>query len=172
MWWAYASHLDKMNRVNVAYTVISHHRHRKYTGGSMRLSVCLSRRSEITMKIALLRSDFLLNNLDWLRSCKNLRLEEIRPVEVLLLQERRKKLCSFSHHVTRPKKGLQIKSAFKTYTSRQRCTTGAETQKKVCAWEVTGIAYRRVEHQPFRHCRSRFFTSGDDLQCTFYFWES
>ena len=39
---------------------------------------------------------------DWLRGCVNLCLEEIRPEGVLLLQEWRKKLCSFSPHVRRP----------------------------------------------------------------------
>ena len=36
------------------------------------------------------------------------------------------------------------------------------------AEEVTGIAYRCIEHHPFRHCRSRFFMGDNDLQCTLY----
>ena len=40
--------------------------------------------------------------------------------------------------------------------------------KKIGTWEVTDIAKRRIKHHPFRHCRSRFFTSDDDLQFALY----
>ena len=32
-------------------------------------------------------------------------------------------------------------------------------------WDATDIPKRRIKHQPFHHCLSRFFTSADDLQC-------
>ena len=54
------------------------------------------------MKGGVWGSDFFLNDLNWLRGCVNLCLEEIRPVEVLLLHNWRKKLCSFSPHVRCP----------------------------------------------------------------------
>ena len=54
------------------------------------------------MKGGVWRSDFFLNYWDWLRGCANWCLEEICPVEVLLLQQWRKKLCSSSPHVRCP----------------------------------------------------------------------
>ena len=62
--------------------------------------VSLSCRSEITMKGGVWRSDLFLNNLDCLRGCANLCLEEIRPVEVPLRQMWSKKLRSFSPYFT------------------------------------------------------------------------
>ena len=69
---------------------------------------------------------------------------------------------TFSSH-SPPLKGL----FFKTYISGSRLTSGAK-HEKIGTWEVTGIAQRRVQHHTFRRCRSRFFTSGDYLQCTLY----
>ena len=51
------------------------------------------------MKIGAWRSDFFVNDLDWLRGCANLCLEEISPVEVLLLKKWRKKFAFLSLHV-------------------------------------------------------------------------
>ena len=63
------------------------------------MSVSLSCRSEINMKGGVLRSDFFQNDWNWLRGCANLCLEEIRPVEVLLLQKWRKKWLENVHCV-------------------------------------------------------------------------
>ena len=51
-------------------------------------------------------SDLFLEERDWLRDCANLRLEEIRPVEGILNEKWRKKLCSLSPHVSRPGKAF------------------------------------------------------------------
>ena len=40
--------------------------------------------------------------------------------------------------------------------------------KKIGTWRVTYIAIHRIKHHPFRHCRSKFLTAGDNLQCTLY----
>ena len=55
-----------------------------------------------------------------------------------------------SHQVLKPKKKKKKK------------------KKKKNGTEVTGIAYCRIKHHPFRYCRSRFFTSDDNLQYTLY----
>ena len=48
-------------------------------------------------------------------------------------------LCSFSHHVQRPERPLQIKSAFETYITCQRFTSRAETEKN---WHLIEHRYR------------------------------
>ena len=40
--------------------------------------------------------------------------------------------------------------------------------KKIGTWDATEFAKLRFEHNPFRHCPSRFFTSDDDLQGALY----
>ena len=56
--------------------------------------VCLSCRSEITM-MGVWGSDLFLEERDWSRECANLRLEEIRPVEVILPEKWRKNFALF-----------------------------------------------------------------------------
>ena len=119
------------------------------------------------MKAGVLRSDFLLNHLDWLRGCANLCLEEIRPVEVLLLQMWRKKLLFYSLCWT-PRKGLYGSSRRLKPISLAKDLHQVLKPKKIGTSEVTDIAKLRVKHHPFRHCLWRFFTSNDDLQCALY----
>ena len=110
------------------------------------------------------RSDFILKDLDWLRGCANLCLEEIRPVEVLLLQKWRKKFAILSPHV----RCLYSSSRHLKPTSLAKDLHQALKPKKIGTWDATDIAKRRVKHHPFRHCLSRFSTSDDDLQCALY----
>ena len=122
------------------------------------------------MKMGVWTSDFFLNHWDWLRGCANLGLEEIRPVEVLLLQNWRKTLCFSSPHVRRPEKASIDQVVIWSLYPSSKIYIKCWNRKKIGTWDVADIAKRCVKHHPFRHCPSRFFTSDDDLQCALYMY--
>ena len=120
------------------------------------------------MKAGVWRSDFFLKHLDWLRGCANLCLEEIRQVEVLLLQKWRKKFAFLSPHVSHPGKAFLDQVAIWNLYPSPKIYIKCWNRKKISTWDVTDIARRGVKHHPFRHYLSKFFTSDDDLQRALY----
>ena len=101
----------------------------------------------------------------WLPESMSRRNPSSRRVSSRNVEE--KTLLSFASCST-PWKVLYISRRHLKPTSLDKDSHQVLEPKKISTQEVTGIAYRRIEHHPFRHCRSRFFTSGDDLQCTLY----
>ena len=103
-----------------------------------------------------------------MRGCTNLCLDEIRPVEVPLLQMWRKKTLHFSSLCWTPRKDLYRSSRRLKPISLAKSLHQVLKPEKNGSREVVDIAKRRVKHHPFRHCLSRFFTSDDNLQCALY----
>ena len=65
----------------------------------------------------------------------------------------------------RPRKGLYRSSRHLKPISLAKDLHQVLKLEKNGTWEANDIAKRCVKHHPFRHCLSRFFTNGDDLQC-------
>ena len=107
---------------------------------------------------------------NWLRGCTNLCLEGVRPVEVLLLQKWRKKLCFSSPHVRRPEKAFVDQNRHLKPISVAKHLHQVLKPKKIGNTDATEFAKFRYEHtgNTFRNCPSRFFTSDDDLQGVLY----
>ena len=106
------------------------------------------------MKVWFWQSDW-----DWLRCCANLCLEEIRPVEVLLLQKWRKKLPPSSLYFQCPGEVILDQVGIWNIHPSQKIYIEGWNRKILALGMPTTSLKGRVKHHPFPHCLPRFLRS-------------
>ena len=90
----------------------------------------------------------------------NLCLEEIRPVNRSASSPKLEEKVGISFSsCSAPRRGLSRSSRHLKPISLAEDLHQALRPKKFGTWDATDIAKRRVEHHPFRHCHSIFFTA-------------
>ena len=114
------------------------------------------------------RSDFFLNHLDWLRGCANLCLVEIRPAEVLLLQNWRKKLAFLPLHVRHPGEAfLDQVAMWNLYPSQKIYIKRWNRKKLALGMPLTSLtATSNITHSAIASQDSSRVTTTFNAHCT------